>query len=728
MPKRKRSPNKPTRTPLAFCSIVLGSATLLFHTALLGNANAFAPRIEYQIAREGLSTFVNSGATILFESSRIDDPIILHQNGPSDQEQSDDELHSDHHVASSFLLKDEKFLTEMQENQLGVAKFHENIRWIENRLASKQCGYLWTDIEEVVMSIHSASVGENNLEQIDCLLNLTDMIRLLLDSCDSSAAESIKPSFCTKEILLGCIWHFSETLEARHRGLLESNFIRNNVLHRHEDYENRALPFLKMENALVIPAVQTFESKIQTEARQVLNNVIPAETLATSPIPAMTLFPTSLSDDSLKFDAWTIARCAARMKRVELLSRAIGAESLNHNDADCIRCLLLTVEGFDWRALMIRCIFNLCEIKISNGRSKELIRTAREGLLVFGPLASMLGLHDLKAQIEDNAFRVLYPRQYRAAGAVFGDDIDSIKSVSSFLNHHVQAILHTDKLLQEQVEQLHVSSRVKERYSFWKKLIRNKAKSLSSASIQKAKLGDQTSQLVPWDSSLIDHVPDAVALRVVIRGRSCSLESDAARAAKEKLLCYYVQERLKAKWPVRDPCRTKDYIQSPKANSYQSLHYTSSIDVGGDPLPFEVQVRSHSMHIAAEYGMASHSLYKLPTQGNATFALSQGNAAFQRTFSSMTYGYLDFIEQTRAALSSQTVVFVANPQEHRNEIVTFPSQTCRVEDVITILPGATSTNHSLFVNGKRSKLDASVENGDVLLLMSTDPSRSTCGS
>ena len=55
-------------------------------------------------------------------------------------------------------------------------------------------------------------------------------------------------------------------------------------------------------------------------------------------------------------------------------------------------------------------------------------------------------------------------------------------------------------------------------------------------------------------------------------------------------------------------CYVKDYILHPKKDGYQSLHI---VFMDNNQHYFEVQIRTFLMHIASEYGSASHEKYKM---------------------------------------------------------------------------------------------------------------------
>ena len=325
--------------------------------------------------------------------------------------------------------------------------------------------------------------------------------------------------------------------------------------------------------------------------------------------------------------ALQIERDAARLKRLEVVASMVIHNSNNShgvtpdpNGADNLRKLFLT-EAKDWRALAIRgaaCLYRLKGI-LKSGTShkltKESNRVCREALSIYVPLASRLGMHRLKNELEEAAFRILYRRQHdtvtsllqqtrdsqnvqRARHGVFSSKSgepnigESMEQILGQVQTEMTEILNNDAVFGTSIEGFRVTARVNESYSTWKKMLRNN----------------------------FDHivkVPDAIALRIVLNAKKeYEEEPDEVTRARERALCYYAQKLCMDTWaPHKADPRFKDYIANPKQNGYQSLHYTASTEWHGEEWSMEIQVRTGEMHKVAEFGVASHWDYK--ARGNS---------------------------------------------------------------------------------------------------------------
>lgn len=184
---------------------------------------------------------------------------------------------------------------------------------------------------------------------------------------------------------------------------------------------------------------------------------------------------------------------------------------------------------------------------------------ALETMEVYAPLADRLGIRSIKEELEDISLRFLDPIAY--------EEIERLLKLKKgeredFLANIQQKI--RDRLEKEHMK-FFLQSRVKSIYGIYRK--------------------------VYVQGRNFDEIYDVYAVRVIV---------DTVYE------CYAVLGLMHdAFTPI--PKRFKDYISTPKANMYQSLH-TTVLDRGG--IPFEIQIRTWDMHYTAEYGIAAHWKYK----------------------------------------------------------------------------------------------------------------------
>lgn len=645
------------------------------------------------------------------------------------------------------------------------------VEWL--KYALREQGFSGPDILQITQQLEAVADGDAALT-----FGTVDFLRVLLrlqvagEDKDSRqhftytgmdisdvhvSGDSHQQGFVSKQVLLASILHYAECITARREGL--QDWIQD-FLEKKKDARTTTQPFCSSyqqrlsgtevtqeqpsqdgkvgdmsasRNSDCPEEVQVRESKSQSVVVNMPKKVVPA-----------------LDDEVLQ-----IAVGAARIKRAEILARAVvNVDSvLTDDDASRLRGMLLSVMD-DWRSLAIRCVaclYRLEGILHHTGvgsaeymmRTPEMVQTAREAVRVYATLAQRLGMQRLKSAIEERAFRILYKRQYQAVMSLYRENGEAMYSVSTSLLSKITQTLHQDESLMAQLEDLQVTSRVKEPFSFWKKLLKTKSKQQLPSSDSQTSSQHSTSFLMRSDPLAITGVQDAVALRIILKARKWKPEeSDETTRARERILCYYVQHLIRSKWPALEADRFKDYIQFPKSNGYQSLHYTSSITERGMEFPFEVQVRSDEMHRLAEFGVAAHWDYKLgnksdpstapivslPIKGSQAIAglLSPARTQDKSPDSGLPRAgkaeaavgpYVDALVTAKRDMMQQTVyVFLAGETE--GKLISLPTNSL-VRDAITALDGQNGEGFDapkLWLNGRTAYLDDSVVNGDVLLV------------
>ncbi|MBI4261744.1 MAG: bifunctional (p)ppGpp synthetase/guanosine-3',5'-bis(diphosphate) 3'-pyrophosphohydrolase [Actinobacteria bacterium] len=241
-----------------------------------------------------------------------------------------------------------------------------------------------------------------------------------------------------------------------------------------------------------------------------------------------------------------------KLDRIEFRTR-------EHAQAENVRKMIVAMAK-DIRVLLIKLADRLHNMRtlhvLSAAKQKE---KAGETLEIYAPLADRLGVHRIKWELEDLAFAYLHPKPFEEIGNLVEKREGERQEYLERVLAEVRSRLRGSKLRTD------VQGRPKHLYSVYEKMVLR---------------GKEFNEIF-----------DLVGIRVLV---------DSVRD------CYAALGAIHSLWkPV--PGRFKDYIAMPKFNMYQSLH-TSVIGPEGRPL--EIQIRTHDMHRAAEYGIAAHWRYK----------------------------------------------------------------------------------------------------------------------
>lgn len=222
----------------------------------------------------------------------------------------------------------------------------------------------------------------------------------------------------------------------------------------------------------------------------------------------------------------------------------------------------------DVRTLVIRLADKIDNLETSFALSKEKrIANAQKALYFYSPLARMIGMSKMAVQLENNAFKILKPGEYARLESFMNKRLPKITKVLEETQGVVCDFLKEKKIKAK----IHV--RVKHMYGIYRK---------SNYYMSKGKDPGKN----------FSNVYDIAAMRVIV----------------DTIEQCYLTEQLLMSLLESIPEERDDYIHQPRPSGYQSLHnvFKFSKDIWA-----EIQIRTQEMHEQAEFGPASHLLYKI---------------------------------------------------------------------------------------------------------------------
>ncbi len=253
----------------------------------------------------------------------------------------------------------------------------------------------------------------------------------------------------------------------------------------------------------------------------------------------------------------------------------MGKEA-EHARLEGVRKLLL-VMARDLRVVLIILAIRLHDMRTLKhlpDHQRRLI--ARESLDIHAPLASRLGIWQVKWELEDLSFRFLDTKRYQEIAAQLDERRPDRERSLTEVAVELKRALATEGI------QAEVTGRPKHIYSIWRKMERKRLD--------------------------FHELSDVRAVRVLVE------------TVKD---CYATLGVVHSLWR-HIPHEFDDYIASPKGNNYQSLH---TAVIGPSDKTLEVQIRTREMHRHAELGVAAHWRYK---EGGAPDARFEDRIAWLR--------------------------------------------------------------------------------------------------
>ncbi|MFN4033874.1 MAG: RelA/SpoT family protein [Fimbriimonadales bacterium] len=346
-------------------------------------------------------------------------------------------------------------------------------------------------------------------------------------------------------------------------------------------------------------------------------------------------------------------------RKLEIFNEASKRRMNIARTAENLRKLLLAVAD-DLRVMIIKLADRLHNMQTLDAMPPEKqIRIAAETLQVYAPLAHRLGIYQIKAQLDDLAFKYLYPQEYYEIR-------DKVAQTRAERQKEVQELITIlkERLWNEGVR-AEVMGRPKHLWSIFNKM---------------------KQQQIDFSQ-----VYDLIALRVL------------TETVGE---CYMALGIVHDLWrPI--PALFYDYIAAPKPNGYQSLHTKV---IGPNERTLEIQIRTWQMHQVAEYGVAAHWRYK---EGQDQKPLQL--PALQQQLRDLTdfKSNLEFLTSLSREMTADQV-FVFTP---KGDLIDLPEGAIALDFAYRIHTEVGNRCVGARVNGRIVPLDYKLRTGDVVEIL-----------
>ncbi|MDD2727650.1 bifunctional (p)ppGpp synthetase/guanosine-3',5'-bis(diphosphate) 3'-pyrophosphohydrolase [Malikia sp.] len=334
--------------------------------------------------------------------------------------------------------------------------------------------------------------------------------------------------------------------------------------------------------------------------------------------------------------------------------------SREHNQAESFRKMLLAMAR-DVRVILIKLADRTHNMRTMGDmpRSKW-ERISSETIEIYAPIAHRLGLNHSYRELQELAFKHLFPWRY----AVLNKALDKSRNRRKDLIARVHA--EVDNAFGQHGMETFIRGREKTLFSIYHKM---RVKHLSFA-----------------------QVTDIYGFRIIL---------------PDLMQCYAALGVLHQLYKPL-PGKFRDYIAIPKANGYQSLHTTL---VGPFGTNIEFQLRTETMDVVADSGVAAHWLYKA-SEPDSTAARDLNTQWLQSLLDIQqeTNDAVEFWDHVKVDLFPEAV-YVFTP---KGRIMAMSRGATVIDFAYAIHTDVGSHAIGALVNREQTPLHTELKNGDVV--------------
>lgn len=457
---------------------------------------------------------------------------------------------------------------------------------------------------------------------------------------------------------------------------------RKEILRRYRRLLRKAKPFLKDNDAKLIKKAFSLSLEAHKEMRRksgepyIFHPLAVAEIcveeigLGTTSIIAA-LMHDVVEDTEIELDEIKESFGPKVAKIIDGLTKISGVfDHGSSQQAENFRKMLLTLSE-DVRVILVKLADRLHNMRTldSMPRHKQL-KIISETIYLYAPLAHRLGLYAIKSELEDLWLKYTEPEVYQD---IVEKIAESKSSRAKFIKNFIAPIL--DELNKTGLS-FEVKGRPKSIYSIWNKMKK---------------------QSIPFEE-----VYDLFAVRIIL---------DTAYE-QEKSACWQVYS-IVTDFYTPNPDRLRDWVSTPKANGYESLHTTVMSRTGKW---VEVQIRTQRMDDIAEKGYAAHWKYKDGMNPAHESGLEMWIQKVRDMIEQNDTNAIEFVDDFRSNLFSEEV-FIFTP---KGDLKILPSGATALDFAFDIHTEIGAKCLGAKVNNKLVPINYQLRNGDQIEILTSN--------